>query len=792
LKSQSDLFGRQSAESETRLVVTRDFTHQCITLEWEQQAGRLARAKVTYDEGAIRCELHVNKQTELLRCALQGNSVHSLVRKLLARFPLSSPEWTLRERLPRPLAGRGEAQSELIDLGPVQMHPLHIVAGDILEMAKQLHRQERSPLARVMAEMHPEAQRFLQREERRLEKERLRRAAIQARVREAQAAARARAKSAAKPAPARKPAQPAAANAETAEPARPIPPVPVHVSPWPWLERALDFGGRANGDALQNFQLVERAAQLWVSNQSDDLLCLPHCRIERFEYQVRSALRAIGALRGRALLSDEVGLGKTIEAGLVLKEYITRGMVRRFLVVTLPSLVDQWQEELESKFGLRTVTTNSAGWRTNPAAFWQENDALVVSLHTLKIEPHLTHARQRPWEMLIVDEAHHLRNQSSKAWQAISALPRQFLLLLTATPVQNSLDELYNLVTLLRPGQLPPPGEFARRFIDPKEPRRPREPEELRRLLGQVMIRNTRANAGITLPSRRAETVFFEPPPAERERAARWELELRERLAAAPAQQASMSGRILLQSAGSSPAAWRSAMQSFFDTEWTRAWLEGGALGGCWQEKIAALPALAQGEGGVVIFSQFIATQEALAAALRGAGVRTWLINGQTPPPERQPLTDAFQREGGALLLTRSGTEGRNLQFCHQLVNFDLPWNPMEIEQRIGRLHRIGQTRAVRIYNFVETGTLQAHLLEILQEKLNLFELVVGETGLILGERFGSDDFSEEIFRCWRDRPADVGTAMDELGDALAAARAGYREVKELDETLFSADYETV
>jgi hypothetical protein len=96
-------------------------------------------------------------------------------------------------------------------------------------------------------------------------------------------------------------------------------------------------------------------------------------------------------------------------------------------------------------------------------------------------------------------------------------LPRRFLLLLTATPVQNSLEELYNLVTLLQPGQLPSPKEFRARFMDPKRPRQPRAPEELRRLLGQVMIRNTRANAGIALPPRRAETALFEPDAAERE-----------------------------------------------------------------------------------------------------------------------------------------------------------------------------------------------------------------------------------------------------------------------------------
>ncbi|MDQ3625432.1 MAG: DEAD/DEAH box helicase [Verrucomicrobiota bacterium] len=476
-----DLFELDDPGGETRLVVTRDFVHTCLTLEWDQRGERVARAKVAYEHGEVLCELHANKQTEMLRCAVRGNAIHSLVRKLLARFPARLDVVKVRDRVPGGSVRRGEPASELVDRGEV-IGSIRTIAGAILAMAQELQRQERSPLAHLMRELDPEAVRVLQREERRLQKERERREAIEARVRQTQArkASEARLARRAAAAPAAEKRNQPAELAAPARPARAVPPVPLHVQPWHWVERSLDFGGSSPAEALRSFQLVERASQLWVSNQSDDLLCLPYCSLERFEYQVRSALRVIGPLRGRALLSDEVGLGKTIEAGLVLKEYITRGMVRRFLVVTMPSLVDQWQEELESKFALRTVTTNSAGWRADPAAFWTENEALVVSLHTLKIEPHLTHAQQTPWDMLIVDEAHHLRNQSSKAWQAISALPRQFLLLLTATPVQNSLDELYNLVTLLRPGQLPPPGEFARRFIDPKEPRRPREPEELR------------------------------------------------------------------------------------------------------------------------------------------------------------------------------------------------------------------------------------------------------------------------------------------------------------------------
>src|ERR1043166_2396189 len=151
-------------------------------------------------------------------------------------------------------------------------------------------------------------------------------------------------------------------------------------------------------------------------------------------------------------------------------------MVKKFLVLTVPSLVDQWEEELSDKFGLSTVTTNHAAARGDTRRFWTENPAIVASLHTLKQPAQLEIARQIKWDILIVDEAHYLRNRESQAWQAVNLLPRQFLLLLTATPVQNSLEELYNLVSLLQPGQLPPPKEFHKRFIDPKQPRRPRKP----------------------------------------------------------------------------------------------------------------------------------------------------------------------------------------------------------------------------------------------------------------------------------------------------------------------------
>jgi superfamily II DNA or RNA helicase len=781
-----------------RLEATLDMVQGFIGCDWQDPQRRRQVAS-----GSIRCtgsdeltwELWVNGKLETTVSTHHLNSIRARLERWLARFP-ARPElfaafWVKpQHHSPKPL------YVEEPPFDPSES-PWGWLADNIQNMARSL-RVKFSPLVRMVnetdplarSEMEREERRFLRKEQKRAEEEARRqetmaRLAEQRRHREQRAAEERKIAEAKRAAESIK-SQSHAVKAATAR--VPLPPVPTHIE-MPRLEFQETSFALAD---LRGYSLRERAALWWISNQSDDLLCLPYCRVERLDYQLRTALRVLGPLRGRALLSDEVGLGKTIEAGLVLKELLTRGMVKRFLVLTVPSLVDQWEEELSDKFGLTTVTTNHAAARGDAEKFWRENPSLVASLHTLKQPAQLEIARQVHWDILIVDEAHYLRSRDSQAWQAVNALPRQFLLLLTATPVQNSLEELYNLVTLLQPGQLPTPKEFRARFIDPKRPRQPREPEELRRLLGQVMIRNTRANAGVQLPPRRAETVSFEPDEAERAFWQQWEAEFRACLGQLSQSQASLWGRLLLQAAGSSPAAWREALKKFPDRTAARGWAELAPLEASWKRKCELLQPLTRGQGGAVIFTQFLQTQAALGEYLRQAGVETFIINGATPPPERQPITEQFHARGGALLLTHSGTEGRNLQFCHRLANFDLPWNPMEIEQRIGRLHRLGQQHPVRIYNFVQAGTLQEHLLQILQEKLNLFELVVGETGLVLGERFSSDEFAEEVLRRWRESEGRVAEALAGLGDELAAARDAYGEVKKLDETLFEKDYESL
>jgi superfamily II DNA or RNA helicase len=789
---------KQASSTGPRLRFIRNFARGCIELEWaDGSRGKcVARGEIVCSgRNTLTWVLDSAGVHEQSSSGVDPGSIRRALEDWLGRFPappenITSASLRLSARASKPTF----YEDPPFDSGE---SPQDWMVEDISQMARELGQEfermegwdgELGPLESGLLEREEKRQR--RKEQKRVDEELRRqetmaRLAAERREREQKAALERRIRAAEKAAEESRRRAPSSGAADTR---LPVPPVPVTLE-LPRLE--LQETTLPMPD-LRGYSLREQGTLWWVSNQSDDLLCLPYCRIERLEYQIRTALRALGPLRGRALLSDEVGLGKTIEAGLVLKELLTRGMVKRFLVLTVPSLVDQWEEELAEKFGLATQTTNRAIARNDSESFWRDNPGIVASLHTLKQAAHLEVARQVPWDLLIVDEAHYLRRRESQAWQAVNELPRRFLLLLTATPVQNSLEELYNLITLLQPGQLPSPKEFRARFLDPKRPRQPREPEELRRMVGQVMIRNTRANAGLQLPSRRAETVLFEPTTSEKEFWQEWDIQLRRELAELNASQASLWGRLLLQAAGSSPAAWRNALESFPRKPAARAWQREVPLTGSWERKCEMLLPLTRGEGGLVIFTQFLQTQAALVEYLRSRKVETFFINGSTPAPERQPITEEFRRHGGALILTHSGTEGRNLQFSHRLANFDLPWNPMEIEQRIGRLHRLGQQHPVRIFNFVQAGTLQEHLLQILQEKLNLFELVVGETGLILGERFSSDEFAEEVLKRWRENEGRVGEAMAGLGEELATARDEYSEVKQLDETLFAKDYESL
>ena len=144
--------------------------------------------------------------------------------------------------------------------------------------------------------------------------------------------------------------------------------------------------------------------------------------------------------RGRVLLADEVGLGKTIEAGMVLKEYMLRGMAERILILTPASLVGQWRDEMASKFGIECATSHDPLLRSDPAAFWAQ-PRVIASIASARRKEQAELLAGLSYDVVVVDEAHHLRDQTSASYRLVNSLQKRFLLLLSATPVQNSLLE---------------------------------------------------------------------------------------------------------------------------------------------------------------------------------------------------------------------------------------------------------------------------------------------------------------------------------------------------------------
>ena len=189
----------------------------------------------------------------------------------------------------------------------------------------------------------------------------------------------------------------------------------------------------------------------------------------------------------------------------------------------------------------------------------------------------------------------------------------------------------------------------------------------------------------------------------------------------------------------------------------------------------------------MVIFTQFRATQEMLRRRLAEAGHDVAVFHGGLSRLEKEAAIERFRGPARLLLCTEAGSEGRNLQFAHAVCNFDLPWNPMKIEQRIGRLSRIGQTHDVHVFNLVAAGTVEAAVLHLLEAKLNMFELVIGEIDMILGNLDEEREFQDVVADLWAESADadDFARRMEALGDRLLEAKRAYLRQRSHDDKIF-------
>jgi SNF2 family DNA or RNA helicase len=546
---------------------------------------------------------------------------------------------------------------------------------------------------------------------------------------------------------------------------------------------------------LKETKLIQDAVIMNNDHTHDELLALKSCfGLNTYFHQIETAKTVINKLQGRALLADEVGLGKTIEAGLILKEYLLRGLAKKILILTPASLITQWQEELKTKFDLNFKTHYEI-------ENWEDSELVIASLDTAKSVKNQEIVKSIRYDLLIVDEAHKLKNRKTKNWSFVNSINTKYLLMLTATPIQNDLIELFNLISILKPGYLSTVQKFKDDFLAEKDKRLPKNPVKLREMLSEIMIRHRRADTLIKFPQRFVHTYNIELNEDEMQLYRELTDFIRKRYYTLPTHK-NIRGinrltLILLQKLmGSSTQALAKALEKMiasnnykddFDTSLHRLLdlaknVNSSKKGEVLMEIIESL------NEKVIIFTQFRGTQDYLVDALEKKGYSVAKFNGQMSQVEKDRCIEEFRNHKQILVSTESGGEGRNLQFCKVLVNYDLPWNPMRVEQRIGRIHRLGQNDDVHIINLSAKDTIESYVLELLDKKISLFKLIIGELEMILGNMQSKRTLEQIIIDIVTMSPNQetMKRKFKTLGTKLEKALEVHSEINKAQEEIFN------
>ncbi|MEE9942047.1 MAG: helicase-related protein [Achromobacter xylosoxidans] len=560
------------------------------------------------------------------------------------------------------------------------------------------------------------------------------------------------------------------------------------------------------------------AAKLQDALEENLLLAPIQSSVIPLPHQLYALNRAVGQDRIRYLLADEVGLGKTIEAGLVLRELKLRGRAKRILVVAPKGLVRQWQAEMRQHFGepFHFVEPSSLTalrqWRgdnveDNP---WRMHDQVICALDSVKplesrrgwsLEQIQTYNRERfedlvsaAWDLVIIDEAHRMGGSTEQVARyklgAALAEASPYLLLLSATPHQGKTDQFMRLMQLLDRDAFPDEDSVSRERVQPFVIRT--EKRAAINAEGQPLFRPrlTRLHAVAWQARHAAQQQLYEAVTdyvrhgynqalTAKQRHVGFLMILMQRLvtSSTAAIRATLEKR---QAVLDTPQTQARLFENLSADEW--ADLDGEAqvdvalqAEGLEREKseVETLLTLARSTEAagtdakaeslleliyklqqeesdpalkVLVFTEFVPTQAMLTDYLESRGFAVATLNGSMDMEARTQTLQKFAKDARVLISTDAGGEGLNLQFCHVIVNFDMPWNPMRIEQRIGRVDRIGQKHVVRALNFVLEDTVEHRVRQVLEEKL-----------AVIAEEFGVDKAADVM------DSAEVEPVFDEL-----------------------------
>lgn len=566
-----------------------------------------------------------------------------------------------------------------------------------------------------------------------------------------------------------------------------------HVDPNRLLNRIND----AHQEGTGNEHLCTVQAHRLKAGQPDtELRCLKGLNedsVKLLEHQVNAAHRALFDMNGKALLADEVGLGKTIEVGMILKEMHYRETDDSVLILTPAQLAKQWQGELLEKFGLDFICNYDEIFEG-----FNAHDRIIASIDTAKSSRHRDIVLDREWNVLVLDEAHYVKNEETNRYNLINSLTYNYGFFLTATPIQNELMDLYNIISLLRPGLFGTRDVFHRYFVNSDQESLVNR-DELQTRLRKVMIRNRRVDTDIDFTERNIDTRTFEPSHEERRLYEAVSDYVRGAYAEDRGQKLVLM--LLQKEVVSSPAALERTIEKRLDEQSELTFVDEleSIL-----DLIEDIDTITKQDclldiveearehvemGRVIVFTQFRATQSEILGRLAAEGYTVHSFHGGHTSQEKENIVDNFEKEGGVLVSTDAMNEGRNLQFCNIMVNYDLPWNPMKVEQRIGRIHRIGQRRDIYVFNMALEDTIEEYVLERLYHKIDLFQQTVGELSAILTRLENSNEtFEEEIFE--RLVGADSEVDLENDFDAMAVDLQQQRDLAEKLEEFNSGVFE--
>nr|WP_284698535.1 helicase-related protein [Thermomonas mangrovi] len=576
------------------------------------------------------------------------------------------------------------------------------------------------------------------------------------------------------------------------------------------------------------------------------LLALVQSSVVPLPHQLYALNRAMSSPRVRYLLADEVGLGKTIEAGLILRELKLRGMAKRILIVAPKGLVRQWQAEMRLHFGETFHFVEPAQlaayrpWRSEEENLWRTQDQVICSLDSVKplegrrgwsAEQLASYNRERfedlvsaQWDLVIIDESHRMGGSTEQVARyklgAALAEASPYLLLLSATPHQGKTDQFMRLMQLIDRDTFPDENSVqqdrVRPFVIRTEKRaaidaegRPLFKPRMTRLfavtwqnrhaaqhrlyeavtdyvrhgynqaliaqqrhIGFLMILMQRlvtsSTAAIRTTLEKRLGVLEAPPVAQLEFDDWEELD------------GQAQADLAVQAGGWEQEKAEVAMLLDLARETESAGTDAKA-----EALVDLIYKLQQEEGDpalkVLVFTEFVPTQAMLAGFMESRGFAVVQLNGGMDLEARTRAQREFAGDARILISTDAGGEGLNLQFCHVIVNFDMPWNPMRLEQRIGRVDRIGQPHVVRAFNFVLDDTVEHRVREVLEDKLAVIaeEFGVDKASDVM-DSAESEQLFERLFAQGLQDPDSIDRGCSEVVEQVREQVAQSREHSEL------------